>query len=91
METIYDLVAKNIKYYRKLLGYTQKELADMTGYSHSYIRRIEAENIHNRFPMEVVESVAKALDIKTWIFYYERKEGLNYEFVRYIDLLDRLK
>lgn len=37
---IYEQTAKNIKYYRKLKGLTQDEVAKLTGYSPEYIRRI---------------------------------------------------
>lgn len=41
---IYEKTAKNIKYYRKLKGLTQDEVAKLTGYSPEYIRRIESPN-----------------------------------------------
>jgi RNA polymerase sigma factor (sigma-70 family) len=44
-EEIRDSIKKNIKYYDILysyyeLGYTSKEVSEMTGYSHSHIKRI---------------------------------------------------
>ena len=39
---IYEVAASNIKKYRKEAGITQKQLAELTSYSHEYIRRIEA-------------------------------------------------
>ena len=41
---IYELIAKNIKHYRKERKMTQAELAEKTEYSHEFIRRIEAPN-----------------------------------------------
>ena len=41
---IYQKVAKNIKYYRKLKGLTQNDVAELTGYSPEYIRKIESSN-----------------------------------------------
>lgn len=38
---IYDRVASNIKMHRMAAGITQQDLADRTGYTHEYIRRIE--------------------------------------------------
>ena len=37
---VYELIAKNIKYYRKSRNMTQAELAEKTEYSHEFIRRI---------------------------------------------------
>ena len=36
---VYELIAKNIKYYRKSRNMTQAELAEKTEYSHEFIRR----------------------------------------------------
>ena len=45
---IYQKVAKNIKYYRKLKGLTQDNVAELTGYSPEYIRRIESPNVKKK-------------------------------------------
>ena len=42
--TIYDVVASNIKKHRKAAGLTQEQVADKTGYSHEFIRWVEAPN-----------------------------------------------
>ena len=60
---VYELIAKNIKYYRKEEKMTQAELAEKTGYSHEFIRRIEAPNSKKNFSLEAVSNIAKALDI----------------------------
>ena len=36
----YNIFNKNIKYYRKKLGYTQEDLAEKSGLSISYIKQI---------------------------------------------------
>lgn len=90
MKSIYDVVANNIKYYRKLKGYTQKELAIKTGYSYSYIRRIEAPNTQLSFPIYVVEDIAIVLDINLWVLFYERKKNLNYEFLKHINISEEI-
>ena len=46
---IYEYVAKNIKYYRKMRNMTQAELADKTEYSHEFIIRFEAPNTKKNF------------------------------------------
>lgn len=60
---VYELIAKNIKYYRKEKKMTQAELAEKTEYSHEFIRRIEAPNSKKNFSLEAVSNIASALDI----------------------------
>lgn len=60
---VYELIAKNIKYYRKEKKMTQAELAEKTEYSHEFIRRIEAPNSKKNFSLEAVSNIANALDI----------------------------
>lgn len=60
---VYELIAKNIKYYRKERKMTQAELAEKTEYSHEFIRRIEAPNSKKNFSLEAVSNIASALDI----------------------------
>lgn len=61
---IYDVIAANIKVKRKEANLTQAELADLTEYSHEFIRRIEAPNTKKYFSVETLVQIAKALDIK---------------------------
>lgn len=60
---IYELIAYNIKKQRKLAGITQAQLADRTGYSHEYIRRIEAPSSVKHFSIDTISIIADALDI----------------------------
>ena len=60
---IYEVVAKNIKYYRKSRKITQAELAERTEYSHEFIRRIEAPNSKKNFSLDAVSNIADDLDI----------------------------
>lgn len=60
---VYELIAKNIKYYRKERKMTQAQLAEKTEYSHEFIRRIEAPNSKKNFSLEAVSNIANALDI----------------------------
>ena len=60
---VYELIAKNIKYYRKEKNMTQAELAEKTEYSHEFIRRLEAPNSKKNFSLEAVSNIAAALDI----------------------------
>lgn len=60
---VYELIAKNIKCYRKKKKMTQAELAEKTEYSHEFIRRIEAPNSKKNFSLEAVSNIAYALEI----------------------------
>lgn len=63
-DDIYEMIATNIKYNRKHANLTQAELADITGFSHEFIRRIEAPHAKKYFSIDTLVQIAKALDIK---------------------------
>ena len=63
-EDIYEIIAANIKVYRKKAKITQAELADRANYSHEFIRRIEAPNSKKYFSIDTLAQIAKGLDIK---------------------------
>lgn len=61
---IYQKVAKNIKYYRKLKGLTQDDVVELTGYSPEYVRRIESPNGKKKsFTIEAVYVISIALGV----------------------------
>ena len=62
-DTIYMVVAKNIKYYRKSRNMTQAQLAEKTEYSHEFIRRIESEGGKRGFSVETLWRIATVLEI----------------------------
>ena len=72
-DSIYMVVAKNIKYYRKIKKMTQAELAEKTEYSHEFIRRIEAPNSKKNFSLDAVSNIAEALDIDIELL-FEKKD-----------------
>lgn len=59
-----------------LLVLRRQELADKTGYSHEYIRRIEAPNRTSGFTIESVYIISKALGIPMEVL-FETKKGVN--------------
>lgn len=71
---IYNIVAANIKKERIAAGITQQELADRTGYSHEYIRRIEAPNRTSGFTIESVYVISKALCIPIEVLFETKKK-----------------
>lgn len=70
---IYEVIARNIKYYRKCKNMTQAQLAEKTEYSHEFIRRIEAPNSKKNFSIDAVSNIANALDIDIELL-FERKD-----------------
>ena len=62
---IYERARNNIIYYRKLNNYTQQELADLSGYTHGYIRSIESKKVAEGFSLGTLENIAKALNVTT--------------------------
>ena len=70
---VYELIAKNIKFYRKSRNMTQAELAEKTEYSHEFIRRIEAPNSRKNFSLDTVSNIARALDIDIELLFEKRE------------------
>lgn len=60
----YIQLGLNISYYRKLQGFTQEELAEISGISRSHISAIEAPNIIHNISLEVLFNLAYALKIE---------------------------
>ena len=65
----YEIIAENIKTNRKKAGLTQAELADLAGFSHEFIRRIEAPHAKKYFSVDTLVRIAKALDIKMEVLF----------------------
>ena len=72
---VYELITKNIKYYRKNRNMTQAELAEKTEYSHEFIRRIEAPNSKKNFSIDAVSNIANALDIDIELLFEKREDN----------------
>ena len=63
MTNLKDLVAQNIKKYRKIRGFSQEILAEKAGTSTTHIGMIE---IGKKFPsVQMLERIAQALDVDT--------------------------
>lgn len=62
-ETIYDIIRRNIKKYRKEKGITSAQLAEMVNLSHDFIRQIESEKTRYNFSVETFYKIAVALDV----------------------------
>lgn len=62
----YIQIGLNIAYYRKLHGYTQEQLAELSGISRSHISSIEAPNIIHNISLEVLFNIANSLKIEPY-------------------------
>lgn len=62
-EDVHEIIAANIKEYRKKAKITQAELAERTHFSHEFIRRIEAPNGKKYFSLDTLVQISKALNI----------------------------
>ncbi len=74
-EDVHEIIAANIKEYRKRAKITQAELAERTHFSHEFIRRIEAPNGKKYFSLDTLVQIAKALDVPI----EELVKGINSE------------
>lgn len=61
--TIYDIIRRNIKKYRKEKGITSAQLAEMVDLSHDFIRQIESEKTRYNFSVETLYKISVALDV----------------------------
>ena len=53
----------NIAFYRKQVGLTQEELADLVGISRQHMGAIEAPNVHRPFSLDLLFNIAAVLKI----------------------------
>jgi len=60
----YKQIGIKIAYYRTQLGYTQQQLADKVGISKSYLSKIESPNTIKSFSLDVLFTLADALNVK---------------------------
>lgn len=60
-QSVYDVIRRNIKKYRKEKGMTSAELAEAVGLSHDFIRQIESEKTRYNFSVETFYKISLAL------------------------------
>lgn len=77
---IYNVVSKNIKYFRlhnnsrySIYGrMTQEKLAELCDLSHSLIGNIESQKVQQSFSIAVLYRISKVLDVPIEEFFIER-------------------
>ena len=70
MTNIYNTIGKNIKKYRKLKGWTQRELAEKLYVSESFISKLESVT-YKTIAIDTLEQIAKLLDTSIKNFFDE--------------------
>lgn len=70
----YDIVRKNIKYYRKEKGYTQQKLSEEAQMSMDYLAEIESEKRRKSFSIAILGRIAEVLEVDIEIFFKENKK-----------------
>ena len=63
------LFVRNLKKWRKNMGFSQKTLAERCNAAHSYIRQIESGKGHPSFAF--IEKIACALNIEPYKLFYD--------------------
>ena len=61
--TVYDVIRRNIKKYRKERGMTSAQLAEAVGLSHDFIRQIESEKTRYNFSVDTFYKISPALQV----------------------------
>jgi len=88
-DNIREILAKNIKEYRRKNGLSQDKLAEKAGISTPFVAMIE---VSRKFPTpDVLDRIANALNIKTWQLFAvqpslgEEMERLHTDIVQNIE------
>lgn len=82
---IYEIVSRNIKYYRmhnnskysKYGKMTQEKLAEICDLSHSLISNIESAKVQQSFSLAVLYRISKALNVDISLLFVERDDQGN--------------
>lgn len=68
-----NIVANNIKYYRKKRNLSQEKLAEIANLHRTYISLVE--RCERNISIENIEKIAKALNIEVYLLLKERDEN----------------
>lgn len=70
-DNVYEVIRKNLIYYRKLKGMTQAELAEAMNLSHDYIRQVESKKSDKNFSISSLQLAASVLDVEIHQFFID--------------------
>lgn len=69
---LYMTIGKNIKFYRKQNGLTQREFCESTGISLSYLTKLEATNCVQSISLSLLNKISNSLNVDIIKFFEER-------------------
>ena len=72
--SVYDVIRRNIRRYRKAKGMTSAVLAEKVGLSHDFIRQIESEKTRYNFSVETFYKISLALEVSMDALAKEQEE-----------------
>ena len=87
---VLEIFSLNLKYYRKVAGLTQLELAKISGCAHNFINDIE--NRKKGASFETVGKIAKVLNVEPFYLFINPKDrfnGENQKLVGYLNAFNR--
>jgi len=73
-DNVYEVIRKNLRYYRKLKGMTQAEFAEAMNLSHDYVRQVESKKSNKNFSISTLQIAAQVLDIKIYQFFEDKED-----------------
>ena len=85
-----EIFSSNMEYYRKVSGFSQLELARLSGYAHNFINDIE--NRKKGASFETVENIARALNIEPFFLFINPKDryyGENHKLIGYLTVFNK--
>lgn len=89
---IYKVVGNNIEKFRTIRGFSQDDLALITGYNRAYIRNME--NGQQRINLDTVALLAQSLDVPFYVFFTDSNAESRYwkeEYIRIETKYQKLK
>lgn len=71
---IYEILRRNIIYYRKQKNLTQKELADKMDIDYGFLRKVESKKVKKNLSLDNVMKAAEVLGVDLPKFFEKRDE-----------------
>lgn len=69
---LYQLIGRNIKFYRTQKGITQRKFCEHTGISLSYLTKLEAAHCTQSVSISLLNRIAHSLEVDIIEFFKER-------------------
>lgn len=69
---IYEIVRKNVIFYRKKNGLTQEKFSELLGVTHDFVRQVESKKVNKNFSLLNIEKAASVLNVELYQFFIDR-------------------